>query len=689
MPGVDRFAGRYGGATGLSKRAKRRGGKSAGTRYPKLRFGPATSWSGFTPTGVSGFNDLQPGVVVRELLQNALDAAVAAGEPTAIVHFAVRTVRTADIPGCDEYRDALASAVESQTRRSVNGALSDNAQQVVDTITAALDRDTCSVLAVLDNGIGLDATTMDALLSDGTSAKQDAATGSYGNGHMVAIPASDLRYVLYGGVKQDATRIGAGHAVLASHTRAGDGHHRDADGYLVRGFGSGVEGHLYDYATGKAVPPLVQCELEVIAERWGHGTAIVVPAFNSFREQRTTLWDLVSLPAACSFFAAVHHGRLRIEVAEPGTASVRVLDSETVAAVLEDHKERKRRRSRSALSGARAFGAWETLKTGRRHALTTKLGAMAIHLRHPAPSGTTRVDLCRNGMWIVDRNDIPGFYGKFADRQPFDAVLLVDADTGGEAHRLIRKAEGPLHNNLSAKLLSKREAKDLRGLLKAIQERIEGLVPEVGADTYSPDDVLTLEAGGVDGPGANSGRMSFWGMPVEVGRRALAPVLQQESGGDDTPESTPPEMGGSGKRPPRGGAGRKQSSRTPQRISSLAVLTGAGCAVQLRCAHDIEDAELSLRVDENNDVTCDHLWADERVHIRSAKHAGKSIARKDFVLVDGQPVAVRLRALSAGQDYRVDVEYEVPDSASTTGIRQPVLRVELVRRPVASAGASH
>ena len=68
---------------------------------------------------------------------------------------------------------------------------------------------------------------------------------------------------------------------------------------------------------------------------------------------------------------------------------------------------------------------------------------------------------------------------------------------------------------------------------------------------------------------------------------------------------------------------------------------------------------------------------------------GKSIARKDFVLVDGQPVAVRLRALSAGQDYRVDVEYEVPDSASIAGIRQPVLRVELVRRPVASAGASH
>lgn len=626
---------------------------------------------------------------MRELLQNALDAAAAAGESTAIVRFAVRTVRAADIPGCDEYRDALGSAVDSQTRRSVNRALPDNAQQVVDTITAALDRDTCSALSVLDNGIGLDATTMDALLSDGSSAKQDAATGSYGNGHMVAIPASDLRYVLYGGVKQGGTRIGAGHAVLASHTRAGDGHHRDADGYLVHGFGGGGDGHLYDYGTGKAVPPLIDRELDVIAGRWGHGSAIVVPAFNSFREDRTTLWDQVSLAAACSFFAAIHQGRLRVEVAEPGIDAGRVLDSETVARVLEQHRERKRRRSRSALSGERAFGAWETLKTGSRHVLTTTLGAVAVHLRHPAPSGMVRVDLCRNGMWIVDRNDIPGFYGKFADRQPFEAVVLVDAETGGEAHRLIRKAEGPLHNNLSTKLLSKREVRDLRAVLNAIRERIHGVVPEVGADTYSPDDVLALEAGGVDGPGAKSGRMSFWGMPVEVGGQALAPMLQQESGGDDKPESAPPEKGGSGKRPPSGGAGTKQASRTPQRFSSVVVPTGVGsCAVQLRCAHDTEDAELSLRVDENNDVTCDHLWADERVHIRSAQHAGKPVRRRDFVLVDGERVAVRLGVLAAARDYRVDVQYEMPDNVSTEGIHQPALRVELVRRSVAQADAS-
>ena len=627
---------------------------------------------------------------MRELLQNALDAAVDAGERTAIVRFCVHSVRTAEIPGYDEYRDAFRNAVDSQTRRSVNRILTDNAQQVVDTIKAALESDTCSVLTVLDNGIGLDATTMDALLSDGTSAKQDAATGSYGNGHMVAIPASDLRYVLYGGIKPDGTRIAAGHAVLASHTRTDSVRHSDSDGYLVHDFGGSATGSLYDYAVAKSVPPLMDRELDAIKERWGHGTAVVVPAFNSFREERDTLWDLVSQAAACSFFAAIHQRRLRIEVEDQETASVRVLDSETVVGVLEHHKERKRRRSRSSLSGERAFGAWETLKKGRRHALITEIGEMAIHLRHPSPNGMVRVDLCRNGMWIVDKNDIPGFYGKFADREPFEAVLLVDADKGGEAHRLIRKAEGPLHNNLSTKLLSKREGKALRAVLEEIRERIRELVPEVGADTYSPDDVMILETGGVDGPGAKSGRMSFWGIPVEVGRRALTPVLQPESGGDDKQDLEPPETGGAGRRPSSGGAGSKQASRTPQRFSSVAVPTGPGaCAVQLRCAQDSDDVEMSLRVDENNDVTCDHLWADERVRIKSARRAGKPISRKDFVVVDGEPVAVRLGALRVGQDYRVDVEYEVPDSASIAGIHEPVLRVELLRGAVAPGEPSN
>ena len=96
------------------------------------------------------------------------------------------------------------------------GLLAGQAELVVRRIREALDSSAVDVLTVLDNGVGLNEQRMNALLSDGVSVKEANATGTYGNGHSTAIPASDLRYVLYGGVSEGGKRIGSGHAVLAS-----------------------------------------------------------------------------------------------------------------------------------------------------------------------------------------------------------------------------------------------------------------------------------------------------------------------------------------------------------------------------------------------------------------------------------------------------------------------------------------
>ena len=152
---------------------------------------------------------------------------------------------------------------------------------------------------------------MNALLSDGISAKGSNATGTYGNGHSVAIPASNLRYILYGGVTANGRQIGAGHAVLASHTGSlKDDHPRAGDGFLVLKFRNGKNGKLYDYATARAIPALIAGDLKNIRETDGHGTAVVIPAFNHFREKRS-LWDMVARAAACNFFQAIEEKRLR------------------------------------------------------------------------------------------------------------------------------------------------------------------------------------------------------------------------------------------------------------------------------------------------------------------------------------------------------------------------------------------
>ena len=56
------------------------------SKHLDLKFGPGVS-TGFTPTGIAAFTNLRPAAVVRELIQNALDAAREANERTTFVRF--------------------------------------------------------------------------------------------------------------------------------------------------------------------------------------------------------------------------------------------------------------------------------------------------------------------------------------------------------------------------------------------------------------------------------------------------------------------------------------------------------------------------------------------------------------------------------------------------------------------------
>ena len=81
-------------------------------RKPDLLFGPGAS-SGFTPTGIAAFDNLRPAAVVRELIQNALDAARAAKVRTARVRFELTRVRRDAIPGMQHYEQTFAKAIET------------------------------------------------------------------------------------------------------------------------------------------------------------------------------------------------------------------------------------------------------------------------------------------------------------------------------------------------------------------------------------------------------------------------------------------------------------------------------------------------------------------------------------------------------------------------------------------------
>ena len=644
----------------------------AGARRLDLMFPPGPQ-SGFTPSGIAGFSDLKPAAVVRELIQNSLDAAAEAEETTAAVRFQLTNCQTNDLPGIKAYRKALRAAVRTN-EALCGGSLPSQAKRVVRVIRDALRGTDQEVLVVLDNGVGLNEARMSALLSDGVSAKGGSATGTFGNGHTVAIPASNLRYVLYGGVTADGSRIGAGHAVLASSVdpNGQEDYPTSRDGFLVRGFRCGSQ----VFAKGDSLPVLIAEQLDDIEERSTHGTAIIITAFNNFRKSRASLWDMVAKAAACNFFQAIDEDRLIVHFEDRRDGKVggsRTLDRSNLRAVLEEHRHEQR--SQAFLGGQRAYSAYDVFKSGAKHTVGTRLGKIQVRLVERS-SGLTRVDLCRNGMWIADNKTIPGFHYAFQDRKPFAALLLLDSASGGKLHELVRNAEGPLHDKLNVRQrLLKDEAKDLRAALKEIKEWLRSVVPEVGSDNYSPDDFLALDFGG-DSVGGRAER-SFWGIPQSVTQRDPGYSRREWRAGLRTGQGT------------RGGSSN-HSQRRPRKPVLRPLFQAASVPlglnrrrIRLESYRECKDAELRLRVDENLDATCDSLKLNESQTVGLTRVAvgGREVSQGKLILQDGRVVGVRLGDLGANSSLDIDVSYELPELIPGLPGQEPVLRVDVFRSP--------
>ena len=643
---------------------------------PKLKFGPDSRLSGFTALNTASFNDLQPARIVRELLQNSLDAAADAGEHTAVVRFRATFMDADNVPDFEGYKTAFEDAIRDN-QKSAGGTLSDAAQQVVATIQEAMERlekGDHYLLSVEDNGIGLNKKRMTALLGDGSSAKSSSATGSYGVGHFSAVPASDLRYLLYGGVLRNGRRVAAGTAVLAG--RYGERYPHSAQGYLVKRLLGGSSGAIYDFLSNDAIPAVIADSLKRIRKEWGHGSVVMIPAFNYFGGYYNWwLRDIVSIVAGYNFSAAIHDQRLVVEVDElaiDGKATK--IEKSNLEELLEGESDRQRAYRRNTLfeglrpSGRSAWAAYTTLSTGEQASVRTPFGVIDTSLLVPAPAGATRIDVFRNGMWITE--DVPGLNrADFADWQPFHAVL--QPRQGDEVHRLVRKAEGPMHNQLAFNLLSDTEREQLETALRAVGAWIKSNVSKIDTAEYTPDDFLVVAAGG-EGVGVGKREFSMWGSPVVVQRRRMS---QQEPTSRGTRTGVESDRRRRTSNSSRRSPGQTTRSRPLPFRSTVVPEAPDRHRIALECNEALEEVLLRLRVDENNDATCDRVWQDEEVRIRSFRaedEAGEVLRGR---VQDGR-TTIRLSGLTAKTTYRLTIEHEGP-SGLREAVQAPVLRIDL------------
>ena len=646
-----------------NRRKKSRNVTSKQTR-PTLQFGPGADRSGFTPTGITGYGDLIPTAVLRELVQNSLDAAVEAGEEPARVRFRLDAVPADDIPGLPEYRTALERAIRSHQR---SGQLPDQAQGVVDTIHDCLKNETLDVLMISDNGIGLDKKRMSAILANGISEKDGSATGALGNGHETVIPTSPLRYLLYGGVTRSGRKTGSGHAIIASHQEKKGSPTKSNHGFFIKRFQQNDMKNPYEFPENGETPPLIFNALQQIRDEWDHGSVVIVPGFNHFREAKQPLWQTIAWHVASNFFAPIQQERLVVEVEEDGQS--KKLDHRTIKSVLVEHQSEKRSRT-GFTSGNRAYEAFLTLTDGAPQPVDTGIGTVEIFVRHSVQESISRINLCRNGMWVSDIQSLPMLSASdFSDRQAFQCVILLNSGTGGELHNLVRKSEGPLHNFLIIKNLPADERRKVRAAFKKIRSFLQEATPKLDTESFVADDILTIQTAGEARVVGSGVRPSVRGTASRV-RQRPTPRKKRNGGGGLPPDGTKKKFNWSG---------------TPLLFRALPVPTGArSCHIEIRPEEDCSGSEMRLILEENVDITCDEQSRGNSLVLSNVKLAGKPVATDALVQDDKKrTVGVKLGELKSGESYILETEYALMgDLENLNDAHEQVVipRVELMRR---------
>lgn len=453
-----------------------------------LYFGPTHQPVGFTSAAVAQFDgSAEP--VVRELIQNSLDAIHKAEREQGKVTFLVQEIRRDQLPGIQSYERALESALAERQRWNA-GKPSHDEQMVVKRITATLRKPVIPILVCIDNGHGLNGRRMDALLTPGNTDKGDAGAGSFGLGHHAAFGASNLRFVLYAAKYQtEANRIAnisSGHAILATHFSAVDGI-RAADGYWFK-IGQGQLAFDGNHDAYPSEPPsLFASHLETLPDT---GTVVCIAGFNDFHreEDDSTVVDLICRVAASNFSDAINAGDLSVEVKDERSGAVDIVNWMSLERILVQYSHNKRAEKYGQINGSIAYSAWRTMYIGSAIPWS---GGGEIYWRHTQqPSRVSKqVHIFRKGMWITSR--APGLMASdFSDTWPFDAVVVLD---DGPLEKLVRNAEGPEHRGLDRRRLDNDQKREFRELIADVAERLR-LAVGVRDDNeeYTPPGFATL-----------------------------------------------------------------------------------------------------------------------------------------------------------------------------------------------------
>ena len=586
----------------------------------KLIFGRADQPQGFLNLAMAKW-DGNPEPIVREMLQNCLDASVEAHRDRSEVSFTIRQVPIRGIPGIEAYREHFESAVRERAKGKQGGA----EIRVVKQIRRVLAEGNTRVLFCRDNGIGLDADRMKRILTEGNTDKSEGGAGAFGIGHLTAFAAADLRFVHYAGRNRsngNLRDIASAHAVLASRT-VDENSGRGAHGFWLLGDDRTLF-HQHPYPD--SVPHLLRPEMDLLADT---GSVVCVIGFNDFRSDEKPL-EAISRVAAKNFLAAIWNERMVVQIRDEASGADETVDREGLESILGRQRSRKRAEQGGGwLSGEQAFRAWQTLEEGKQLQFDEEGVVGYFRPLEDNPRARSRVQLFRNGMWITNEADrlLPRDFNGF---KPFDAVLEID---DGAVGSLIRGAEGPEHRGLERRRLGRRDSQRLLTKLKQIAARLQAEAGRVEQSAEFTPTGFAMFRGDAEREAEK--------VPPYRPRRSI-PVPEPEPHGEGSGESVPqPANGEGGSVDPEPGPGsrpKRPRTFTPKpgksihgRCSIRAIAGPSGQIDRLRvlwrsppgAKRSASNLVVRVRVPSGSDETCVHPIGPRWLRIKELHRNGE------------------------------------------------------------------
>lgn len=639
------------------------------SNFASLQFTGLSSPEGFASKSLATENTVSPGPIVRELIQNSLDAGQLAGREQVEVCFALEEVETRDLPGIEDYAKAFEAAKETY-----KGNLG-NVEAQIFRMEKSLKAKSVRILNVRDNGIGLDPEKMNSLLGDGTTSKNEGGmAGSYGLGHFTAFPASNLHFVLYGGVTKDLTRIASAHAILASHEI--DGEARGKDGFLIKSIHEERVRNRYVFPTNGEISPLLDSQLDIIERDHGSGSVISITAFNNFLEgDENSSAKAILATAAMHFSPAIHNGSLVVEVVRQSGSVREILNKQLLGKIIQENRE-GRRSGEDKLSPRNAYNAYETLVRGVKREIETSFGKITLCIRQ-SHQDTTQINLFRSGMWIT--NNLPrNRRYNYSDYKHFNALVLINPPS--EAFDLVRLSEGEKHLDINSKRLVDEQKARFDSLWGEVRGRITESLEKSEAEEYSPN-VFILTPPERKTPRSPGRSKTPKSEPAEIDLVEQVPEPTFSPADPEGPIHPDPGPGPHNPKEPAGPGdepGKVPSFNRSGRVADVlttAKFDSERVRLVIRSNEDMANAGVRLCLDNGADASCEKPVADQFIPFEK-KATLDGLLLEDNSYREGREGALELLigAITKGQTRTVTIPLEsvLPQDA--------VVKVNIVSR---------